>query len=194
MRNIRRLLTLFAVLVAVLVAVLGGDASALAFSARVVSVADGDTLTVQGEDEERLKVRLYGIDAPEHDQRYGKEARRALSSLVRRKTVDVEPVDADRYGRTVALVRLEDGLLVNEELVARGAAWYYGQYCRRSDPCARLRDLEERARAARLGLWADDAPQRPSEWRREHKREEPWRLPARVWRKIVRKTARVFYP
>lgn len=183
MRCIPLLLALCAVLLA--------TAPAWAFPARVVSVADGDTIAVVPADGGRLRVRLYGIDAPEHDQRYGKQARRALSAMVRRKTVDVERVDTDRYGRTVALVRLQDGTLVNEELVGMGAAWFYGQYCRRADPCDRLRELEERARAARLGLWAEADPERPSNWRREHKREEPWRLPVRVWRRIVRKAARM---
>lgn len=183
MRYIPTLLALCAVLLAA--------APAGAFPARVVAVADGDTLAVVPADGGRLRVRLYGIDAPEHDQSYGKQARRALSALVRRKTVDVERVDTDRYGRTVALVRLPDGVLVNEELVAMGAAWFYGQYCRRADPCDRLLELEERARAARLGLWAGADPVRPSDWRREHKRGEPLRLPARVWRRFVRKAARM---
>jgi endonuclease YncB( thermonuclease family) len=45
--------------------------------------------------------------------------------------VDVEPVTTDRYGRTVAFVRVGD-LLVNEELIRQGLAWVYTRYCDRT--------------------------------------------------------------
>jgi|GEM_PF-6846957 len=40
-------------------------ASALAFSARVKSVRDGDSVTVAANDGALTHVRLYGIDAPD---------------------------------------------------------------------------------------------------------------------------------
>ena len=162
-------------------------APALAFSARASRVHDGDTVTVTSEDGAATRVRLYGIDAPEYKQSYGREAKTALARLVRRKTLDVERVDTDRYGRTVALLRLPDGTLVNETLVAEGAAWYYGEFCKREDPCQRMSALEQQARAERLGLWAQADPQRPSDWRREHKKGEWYAAPARAVRKVVRK-------
>lgn len=162
-------------------------ASALAFSARVKSVRDGDSVTVAANDGALTHVRLYGIDAPEYRQPYGRQAKRLLTRLVGRKTVEVEPMDTDRYGRTVALLRLPDGAFVNEALVDAGAAWYYGQYCRQADPCERLRDAETLARAQRRGLWAAAAPERPSDWRREHKREEWYKAPVRVMKKLTRK-------
>jgi len=166
---------------------LAAPSSATAFFARVSRVHDGDTVTVTSDDGAATRVRLYGIDAPEYKQSYGREAKTALVRLVRRKTLDVARVDTDRYGRTVALLRLPDGTLVNEALVAEGAAWYYGEFCKRDDPCQHWRVLEEQARAERLGLWAQADPQRPSDWRREHKKGEWYTAPARAVRKVVRK-------
>jgi hypothetical protein len=44
------------------------------FDATLLRVSDGDTIVVQTQDYEQVKVRLYGIDAPERDQLHGSEA------------------------------------------------------------------------------------------------------------------------
>lgn len=44
--------------------------SLFAFSAKVVKISDGDTITIL-QNKEQTKVRLYGIDAPEKKQDYG---------------------------------------------------------------------------------------------------------------------------
>jgi endonuclease YncB( thermonuclease family) len=72
--------------------------------------------------------------------------------------------DTDRYKRTVAEIILPDGHNLNREIVHAGFAWWYQQYARRETV---LRDLENEARAARRGLWADPQPVPPWEWRRE---------------------------
>ncbi|HYQ60896.1 MAG TPA: thermonuclease family protein [Desulfatiglandales bacterium] len=41
--------------------------------------------------------------------------------------VEVKPVTIDRYGRTVAFVRVGD-TLVNEELIRQGLAWVFTRY------------------------------------------------------------------
>lgn len=100
---------------------------AWAFQARTKTVHDGDSLKVQRADKQLVTIRLYGIDAPEFKQAFGQDAKKRLMALVARKNVDIEPVDTDHYGRTVALVRLKDGTLVNEVMVADGLAWVYTQ-------------------------------------------------------------------
>ena len=78
----------------------------------VVGISDGDTLTVQSGDV-RIVLRLAEIDAPERTQPYSEVSRRNLEALCRHaKTVEVAPVDADRYGRILARVRC-DGVHVN---------------------------------------------------------------------------------
>jgi micrococcal nuclease len=72
-----------------------------------------------------------------------------MSDLVFGKTVEVEPVDTDCYGRTVAVVLIGPEN-VNREMVRRGAAWAYRQYP--DDPS--LVNLEAEANAHEQGLWA----------------------------------------
>ena len=43
-----------------------------AFSAKVIKISDGDTITVLS-GKEQTKVRLYGIDAPEKKQDYNQK-------------------------------------------------------------------------------------------------------------------------
>jgi endonuclease YncB( thermonuclease family) len=85
-----------------------------AWSGKVVGVADGDTITVL-RDRQPQKIRLYGIDCPEKRQPFGKRAKQFTSDMVFGKTVEVNRIDTDRYGRTVAFVAVDERLL-NEEL------------------------------------------------------------------------------
>lgn len=158
---------------------------ALGYVASVKSVHDGDSLTVRRSDKTLVTLRLYGIDAPELKQAYGIHAKQLLSSLAGRQRLLVEPLDTDRYGRTVALVRLPDGTLLNEALVVEGLAWVYDAYCH-ADLCPRLRELEQQARRERRGLWAEPDPLRPAEWRRRHEVEEWYQAPLRVIKKVAR--------
>jgi hypothetical protein len=76
--------------------------------------------------------------------------------------VTVRPREHDRYGRLVAEVTLPDGRVLNEELVRQGWAWWYRRY---APDNATLATLESEAREARRGLWADQKPMAPWEWR-----------------------------
>ena len=135
-----------------------------AWSGRVVGIADGDTITVL-RDKEQVRIRLYGIDCPERYQPFSKKARQLTAKMVHGKVVEVEPVDIDRYNRLVALVTVSERL-VNEELLNAGFAWVYTRYCVRPI-CDKWRALEQEAREAKLGLWADPNPIPPWEFRRQ---------------------------
>jgi len=167
-------------------------ADASAYTAHVKAIRDGDSLTANGPEDALVNVRLYGIDAPEYKQPYGLQAKKRLAKLIGHQDIRIDPIDTDRYGRTVALVRLPDGTLVNEVLVAEGCAWVYDQYCRQDELCRRLRELQDTARMERRGLWADDNPTPPADWRKEHKVEEWYKAPARIMKTIVRKVKGVF--
>ena len=112
---------------------------------------------------EKARVRLHGIDTSERDQPYGKEATSALDALIETK-VFVEEQDTDRYGRLVGVLYTADGLNVNLEMVCSGHAWWYERYARFDSD---LEDCQESAQEARLGLWADENPMAPWEWRRQ---------------------------
>ena len=127
-------------------------------------VYDGDTLLLLSRKEGSVKIRLYGIDAPEADgQPYGGAARRVLMYKVLGRVVDADIRERDRYGRAVAVLRL-GGRDINAEMVSEGMAWAYRQYL--SGPYASdyIR-LEELARRRRKGLWRQPNPQPPWEFR-----------------------------
>lgn len=132
---------------------------------KVVGVSDGDTITVLDAGRKQHKIRLYGIDTPEKGQAYGNVAKNHTSSLTAGKTVDVISYDTDRYGRTVGVVMIGK-VNVNQSLIETGYAWQYSVYCKQSF-CDSWKDLEQKARSAKLGLWADPEPIAPWEWRRE---------------------------
>lgn len=150
-----------AALLAAMVACAASGVRAETLTGRVVRVKDGDSLVVLV-GRRQIEVRLAEVDAPESGQPWGQRAKQALSALVFGRTVEVGVTDHDRYGRSVALVRV-DGRDVSSEMVRSGSAWVYRQYAKRED----LYDLENAAREARLGLWglpeADRTP--PWEWR-----------------------------
>lgn len=141
---------------------LAAAAGAETWQGTCAGVLDGDSLVIT-RDNTGKEVRLYGIDAPEYDQDYGRQARDYLRRLVLNEQVRVEPVDIDSYGRTVARVHAPGGC-VNEQLIARGCAWLYTRYCAPEDRHA-WQPLEENARQQRLGLWAQDEPIPPWEFR-----------------------------
>ncbi len=132
----------------------------------VVGISDGDTFTLLEEaTKANVKVRLYGIDAPEKRQPYGERAKQFASDLCFRKNVNLNVVNKDRYGRSVAYIYLEDGTNVNYELVKAGMAWHYKQFSK--DP--ELERLEADARKRRVGLWRDKNAMPPWEWRKQSK-------------------------
>jgi micrococcal nuclease len=124
-------------------------------------VTDGDTLILSVGKKE-YKIRLFGIDAPEADQPFGKQAARALSDMVLTKTLKVSTFGQDKYGNTLGIVEL-DGKNINLELVKRGLAWHYKAY---SDSKT-LAAAEDEAKKAKLGLWADEDPTSPWQWRQQ---------------------------
>lgn len=133
------------------------------FIASVIGISDGDTLTVLHE-RQQIKIRLAEIDAPEKAQPFGVKSKQSLSDLCFGKQAEVVPQTRDRYGRTVARVRC-DGIDANAEQVRRGMAWVYDRYV--TDRSLYL--LQEEARSARRGLWADPTPFPPWEWRKSLK-------------------------
>jgi endonuclease YncB( thermonuclease family) len=133
----------------------------------VTGVADGDTITVL-RDKQPQKIRLYGIDCPEKRQPFGKKAKQFTSDMVFGKTVEVEPVATDRYGRTVAFVRVEN-ITVNEELIKEGLGWVYIRYCK-LPLCAEWQGLQLAAQDEKRGLWGDPAEIPPWEFRRQKRK------------------------
>ena len=106
---------------------------------------------------------MYGIDAPEFNQAFGRAAKKHLAALLLRQQVEVETLDQDRYGRPVVIIFTND-LNVNEKIVRDGYAWVYKQYCK--EPfCNDWLILESNAREKELGLWQQDQSVPPWKFR-----------------------------
>lgn len=128
---------------------------------KVTAVTDGDTVRVLiGKTE--LRVRLEGIDAPESKQAFGTRSKQHLSELVFGKEIDVHVTGTDRYGRALARLRL-DGIDINLRMIRDGFAWHYAVY--NAEPA--YADAQTEAKVAKRGLWADESPVPPWEFRKK---------------------------
>jgi endonuclease YncB( thermonuclease family) len=137
----------------------------------VISVQDGDTLTVLDQAKAQHRVRIAGIDAPEKAQPFGEASKASLAQLAFGKRVAARCHKHDRYGREVCSVYVAERD-VGLEQVRNGLAWWYREYAREQTPHDRLtyEGAEREAREARRGLWRDANPQPPAEWRKQHGR------------------------
>ena len=133
---------------------------------KVISVTDGDTIKVLV-NKESVTVRLEGIDAPESKQSFGNKSKEALSRLVAGKTVTVKKTGTDKYKRTLGVVIVGD-VDANAKMIEDGWAWHFKKY----NDEERLAKLEDAARKAKRGLWADENPLAPWEYRARPKTPE----------------------
>jgi endonuclease YncB( thermonuclease family) len=134
---------------------------------KVIGVADGDTLTLLDADQNRHRIRLDGIDAPERSQPFGQRARQSLAGLVHGRTAQAHCSKADRYGRAVCRVTV-DGVDVGLEQIRRGLAWHYVRYADEQGAVERAAyaQAERSARASGTGLWSYRDPTPPWDYRR----------------------------
>lgn len=132
-----------------------------------VGVSDGDSLHLELPDGERVRVRLYGIDAPEKDQECALAARKKLGKLIYDKKIRVEVLDVDKYGRYVGKV-YAGARYVNRYMLKEGLAWHYKHYAADDELLA---EAEARAKAAGRGIWATESPCRPRVFRSEQRKE-----------------------
>lgn len=139
--------------------------SAAEIRVRVVQVIDGDTIRViYGRD--RVKIRLWAIDAPEKEQPFGVRAGEVLSSLISGRVVRIRTEGKDQFGVKLGVVYLGT-TDINGEMVRLGWAWCYRRYAR-NDPrlLQNLIGREREAKKKRWGLWAGRNPFPPWEWRK----------------------------
>ena len=137
-------------------------AQAESFEGVVTHVSDGDTVWVRpASGEAPRSVRLEGIDAPEVCQTFGTQSRDALAKRILHRHVTVTTSTNDVYHRAVGQVRLGSADMAGW-MVGRGYAWS-SEFRGHKGPYARQ---EVRARKARLGLWHEDNPTAPREFRK----------------------------
>lgn len=130
----------------------------------VVNIVDGDTLDLGTPDRTTptTRVRLLGIDTPEKGigdnpaMFFGPEATEYATGLVlgQEVTVLLDTVGdvRDKYGRLLAYIRLPDGSILNEQLIAKG--YGYADLRFRHSHFDAFVALQQRAMDNKAGLWA----------------------------------------
>ena len=137
------------------------------YCVKVVSISDGDTFKGLTKDNEVIKFRIFGIDAPEKYQDFGNRSRKHLSDLIFGKTVGIIIQSTDYFDRSVVWVYTPDGKDVSSEMLKAGMAWHFKKY----DKSEEYASMENTARLKRVGLWIDKEPIAPWNFRRERKRK-----------------------
>jgi len=130
-------------------------------------IYDGDTLTV-GCGQGKLKVRVWGIDAPEKGQKpWGDDSRDFLNHLIGDKAIQIQVVDKDRYGRVVARLFLGEHD-IGLSMINKGKAIVYKQY----NNSRTYREAQVVAQNQKVGIWSEPgAQQDPASWRKVHARK-----------------------
>ncbi len=156
---------------------------ALAWQGVVDQVIDGDSLKVRHESGRVYNVQLYGVRAPQLSQ--------PARKIVEGKSVNVQVINVNPGGSTVAVVAINDQYSLQAFLVGSGMAWVYDGHCDLK-MCTQWNAMEQQARTAGRGLWKDPNPVAPWKWRAGSKKTTAAKKKAAVKRKkpIKRKTVR----
>lgn len=126
---------------------------------KIIKIYDGDTITALTSQKEKIKIRLYGIDAPELKQPFGKASKRHLIDLISNKSLNINAKGKDKYGRTLAVLYSGDQD-INAQMVIDGYAWAYDKFSK--DYVA----FQQNAQSLKKGLWIDKDVVHPSDFRR----------------------------
>ena len=159
---------------------LSSSAAIRTVTGTVTKVSDGDTIQLITPEQTKLKVRLYGIDAPETDkissrtgqvnipgQLYGDESQKALENKIMGKQVKVDIIDIDKYRRMVAMIWLNDRN-INLEMAREGYAEAFIEYLKEPYKSEFLR-AEQEAKSAKKGIWSLAEYERPRDFRKRLK-------------------------
>ena len=126
---------------------------------KIIKIYDGDTITALTSQKEKIKIRLYGIDAPELKQPFGKASKRHLIDLISNKSLNINEKGKDKYGRTLAVLYNGDKD-INAQMVIDGYAWAYDKFSKD------YVTFQQNAQLLKKGLWIDKDVVRPSDFRK----------------------------
>ena len=150
----------------------------------------GDMILCNKAEGQKLKIKLSGLVAPKTGQAYANESRQLLSELIMPGSFDeankitVYIFEQDTENNAIGIVYREypapdcspgfccepiSPMPVSRYLLEHGLAWYTPDDFRKDYIIPREQDLEQKARAAKRGLWADKNPVAPWEWRKQKK-------------------------
>lgn len=151
-----------AVLISCIITLWFSAVPALAWTGKVVDIREGDVLKVSHPEKGVITMMLYGIDAPEKKQPFFKQAKEFLTDKVEGQVVNVLEFVTEQ--KVVTAIIVHDGVNINEQVLQAGYGWVYKKYCHQ-DFCSDWLTYEKQARDQKLGLWQDENPTPPWEWR-----------------------------
>ena len=129
---------------------------------KVIKIVDGDTYDILLDNHTTKRIRMEGIDTPERGMAFYKVAKDYLATLCFEQTVRIVPTNTDRNGRVIAKTFLANGSEVGLLMVEAGYAWHFKKYS--SD--IQLANAETASRNKKIGLWVDEMPIAPWDWRK----------------------------
>ena len=144
------------------------------FTAKVVHIIDGDTIDVLDGNNQKLRIRLLAIDTPELKQHFGYESFFYLNKILNGKFVTIisspdknKPYTLGYYKRIIGKVVL-NGKDINLEMIKKGMAWHFKKYKKNQpmDESHSYNEAENYAREKKIGLWFEENPLPPWEWRK----------------------------
>jgi len=160
MNSVTKLFTALAVLIC-----FSAVADAATLQAKVVEVPTGNTLVVSNTNRS-VRVRLKSVVPPEAGQPFSEVARDHLRALVLDQAVTVDYTHlADGYLEARVILK---GVDIGSQMLRDGVAWYdhaFDYELTESDR-ALYAECEQAARAEKRGLWHDESPLAPWEYRR----------------------------
>lgn len=128
-------------------------------NSQVVAIQDGDTIELRyifngkaaaKRKNKNLRIRLAHINCNERGEPYYKKAKKFTSDLCFRENVTIiHDEEFDKYGRLIGEVILQNGKVLNKELVKAGLAFHYKKYSNSPEYAA----IEKKARELNLGIW-----------------------------------------
>ena len=141
----------------------------ITYRATVLDVTDGNTITLSNMVSQ--SVGLDAVAAPKLDQPAGEDAKQFLAELLKGKTVEVAEL-TDMGQSRGAWVFIGDQC-VNVLLVQHGFAWVTEPrvHSKRRHAETELEPALAEAKAKKLGIWAQETPIPPWEWRNKSEKE-----------------------
>ncbi|MFT7220090.1 MAG: endonuclease YncB(thermonuclease family) [Candidatus Azotimanducaceae bacterium] len=146
------------------------------YEGKVINVTDGDKITISNARNEKIKVRLTGIDAPESEQPFGKDSTIKLGLIVADKEVRIDTIKKDSLGNVLGKVWVQPSdcstcgktLNANHAQLLAGMAWWDSQNADEQSPedRGRYESAERESRNRKRGLWSESNPMAPWDWRR----------------------------
>ena len=136
--------------------------NAATFEAWGYKAEDGDSVVVVFNNKQ-LQIELDGIDCPELEQEFGKEAQAYAKSFIYKKKVTVEIRNYDEQDRIIGRISLS-GKDLSLALIEEGLAWYY----KKDSSDKELSKAQKKAKKEKKGLWKQAKPTPPWTYRETH--------------------------